>query len=691
MDWPSFYEDEVLPKLSAGKVFAPQDHDWTKRRDEEWRGTCPLCNSDNGRVFIVDPGDLSWYCFKCETGGGPPAYQHQREGGFGVPTGEDFEGAVRKLADTAGVEVPDTDEEDEESGEDSRRKRRPLRNPKPRKKRKAKKPAGSALTRGAQGSHTTPDTDSSPTLDTPEPKLREALSRYREALKSSDRAKAYAKSRGVPPGVLHAYGCGYAPPGEWPQDSNPAHRWKDGRIVTPLTAPGGRLINLHARAVGECPRKKRHRYWPGNPTPPAAYFNAPAIEEGSGPIVICEGPMDALSFIVEGHERAIAIYNTDGVPWGALNGSAETLVFAFDVDAESETGQTDAPKRAHEATRRGFDAHMLHDEPAYKGHNDPNDALQAGELSLDYLRGLKGGDPERENAAAGGDEATVRDNPMQGGDSGESREGVAAGGPEKHAHETGGTDGSENKPMTDGKTAGTADRENKSHDRPAEGRETAAKSSDPEAGRSPTPQQSAEGAGGEGHTAADLPGYWNGDNIGFLGKWLWKRGGVPEGDVGAGLYADRELHEWVKAQLEAGPHGTTEEEQERLRWVLWRLYAAHGREDVPEYQIPDRTDEEPTAEETRPEKADVWEERPRDPYRLGRLPEGVETTRTAAPKDNPHPGKRGIEIDSPYSEGFVHDLKVLPEWGRTWNGEAWVVDDCFAAFVGDLCRHYFGR
>jgi hypothetical protein len=69
----------------------------------------------------------------------------------------------------------------------------------------------------------------------------------------------------------------------------------------------------------------------------------------------------------------------------------------------------------------------------------------------------------------------------------------------------------------------------------------------------------------------------------------------------------------------------------------------------------------------------------------------VETSRTDAHTENPHPRNRGILVYSLHSKDFVHDLKVLPEWARTWNGDAWVVDDCFAAFAGDLCRHYFGQ
>ncbi|MCS3856537.1 hypothetical protein GGP78_003241 [Salinibacter ruber] len=676
MDWPKFYEEEVQPELNAGDVYEATDHDWTKREDNQWRGTCKFCDSGNGRIFRVDPGALSWYCFKCDEGGGPPSYVHKESGGFGVPSGEDFKEAVRELASTAGVEVP---EEDEEDGEDDpgteKRKRRPLRNPKPRKQ--ARRPQGleSASTKSKGGPATSPGlrplANSKPTLDTPERELRKMLQRYRDALKESPQAKRYVEGRGVPAETLHAYGCGYAPPGEWPQDGKSFHRWENGRIVTPLTTPEGRLINLHGRAVGECPRKKRHRYLDDNPNPPVAYFNAAAINEETGPLVICEGPMDAFSFIVEGHARSVAIYNTDGVPWDDLRGSASALVFAFDYDEESETGQTDAFKRATEAVRRGFDAHTLHDEAAYAGHNDPNDALQAGELSLDYLEGI------------GTDSAG---SPTGDTNSGKSHEGGGNPGP----------GGAENDPMTDGAngavpagkedentvSAGTTGRP----ERPANGSGT-------DEGQSPTPEATGEEDGAQEHTAADLVLYWDGSDVGHLGRWLWERGGVPDGDCGGGVYADRELHEWIEEALQSGPGGTTEEERGRLRRVLWRLYATHGPEDVPEDVVGylAAPNAEPgTAADSPPRAADVWEERSRDPYRLGRLPDTVETTRTDAPKDNPHPGQRGIAIDSPYSADFVHDLKVLPEWARTWNGDAWVVDDCFAAFAGDLCRHYFG-
>jgi hypothetical protein len=508
-----------------------------------------------------------------------------------------------------------------------------------------------------------------------EEELRKAVLQYRDALKESDKARAYVEGRGLSVETLYAHGCGYAAPGEWldddiKKDGRYMHRAPNGRIVTPHTTPGGRLVCLSGRAVEPCPDWLRKRHLDGHSP---ALFNALAIEGEpsgtSGPLVLCEGPFDALSFIEAGWKRTAALHNTDGVPWDALRGSVSALVFAFDRD---DTGREDALKRAREAIRCAFDAYTLHDEAAYQGHGDPNDALGAGELTLDYLEGIgteSGGDGRSEN------------NPMHSAD----RDG-----------EPPDSGRGENDPMTDGTngavpagkedenavSAGTTERP----ERPANGSGT-------DEGQSPTPEATGEEDGAQEHTAADLVLYWDGSDVGHLGRWLWERGGVPDGDCGGGVYADRELHEWIEEALQSGPGGTTEEERGRLRRVLWRLYATHGPEDVPEEVVgylATPTPEPDTAGDSPPRAADLWDERPRDPYRLGRLPDTVETTRTDAPKDNPHPGQRGIAIDSPYSADFVHDLKVLPEWARTWNGDAWVVDDCFAAFAGDLCRHYFG-
>ncbi len=85
---------------------------------------------------------------------------------------------------------------------------------------------------------------------------------------------------------------------------------------------------------------------------------------------------------------------------------------------------------------------------------------------------------------------------------------------------------------------------------------------------------------------------------------------MPDGDCGGGVYADRALHEWIEEALQSGLSGTTEEERGRLRRVLWRLYAEHGPEDVPEEVVgylATPNAEPDTAGDSPPRAADVWE------------------------------------------------------------------------------------
>lgn len=504
---------DVKRGLRPADVFQRTEHEWKTQNSNRWKGSCPWHESSSGTCFTVDPETLEWHCFSCDRGGGPLQYVAELEnvgsGARGSLKGREFFRAWEALSRHAGCEGPP------DTGSDSGRKssdRRPLRNPKKRKETTRKK-QGAAATEGAPESlpRPRPKRGTQATLSVPESELREMLSHYRKALKEFDKAREYVEGRGLSVGTLHRYGCGFAPTGEWiGQDNAP-------RLVTPHTTPDGQLVNLSGRYLGTCDPGKRHRHIGGNPT---ALFNASTITEGAGALVICEGPLDALSFIEAGHARTIATHGKHGPPWKALSGNVEAVVFAFDRD--DEDAKEKAVEYALDARRLNYEAHVLHDEDSYAGHGDPNEALQASELTTGYLEGIGTENPDQNNSSKGDAE-----------------------GPERSANGRG-----------------------------------------PEAGQPPTSQPTGEDGGNEGHTAADLIPYWSGDDIGHLGRWLWERGGVPEGDVGAGLYADRELHEWIKETLEAGPEGASEQTQIRLRWVLWRLYAAHGPEEVPESQIP---------------------------------------------------------------------------------------------------------
>lgn len=73
------------------------------------------------------------------------------------------------------------------------------------------------------------------------------------------------------------------------------------------------------------------------------------------------------------------------------------------------------------------------------------------------------------------------------------------------------------------------------------------------------------------------------------------------------------------------------------------------------------------------------------------VPGAVAVTRTEAPREAPDEEPRGFAVRAPYDETFIHDLKTtLPEWGRTWNGSAWIVDDIFAEYLVEMLWHHYG-
>ncbi len=178
---------------------------------------------------------------------------------------------------------------------------------------------------------------------------------------------------------------GYAAPGTWP---HPARDWRGGRVVFPHTTPDGRVVNLYGRAVGsveQVPKAKRHDHLPGE----KGYFNAAALQAGSGPLWVCEGAFDALSLLAAGVPRVMAIFGVQGWRW-AWAREVRELVFALDADA---AGQQQWRQLARQAARRGKQVAGL--EPAaYGGYKDVNEAWMAGGLCLDAWPAAADG-PER--------------------------------------------------------------------------------------------------------------------------------------------------------------------------------------------------------------------------------------------------------------------------------------------------------
>jgi len=626
MDWPDSYQNEVLPRLRPADVFIDPSHDWKSRKDNRWKGSCPWHGSESGTCFTVDPETLQWYCFHCERGGGPPEYLHALNGGRGTPEGEDFVRVVKTLADKVGVSIPESDTGPKERSRDQRAPRPSKPDRKIRQESVPVRRESPDVLAGHGGPSEGRD------LAVPEPKLREALLRYRDYLLESSRAREYVESRGLSIDTLYDHGCGFAPPGKWIQDDvtnekgTHIHRAPNGRIVTPHTTltdtSDVQLISLCGRAVPPCPEWLQKRHVDGNPT---GIFNASVIgSKNHLPVVLCEGPMDALSLIEKGWKRAMALHNTSGVPWSVIKGNAEVLVFAFDND---ETGQEDAVKRAREAVMRGFEAHVLPGETgAYGGEGDPNEALQAGALDLSYLAGLSDSGPDK-TGSSGREE---RSSPREGAGE-DALEGTQEGSEWPVIERIKARDGNFN---------------------PA--------------------------------SPKDLVSYWGGQDIGYLGRWVWTAE-IPVGAVEDVLYADRSLHRWIVSELEKGPGEA--EDTERLRWVLWRLYAAYGPEKVPEWQVPDPPESEVHLVGDSREDAPGF-------YDLGSLPRPVDTWPAEAPTPcQADPRGRGIALDTPYDEEFIRDLKsTIPEWALEWRdrGGVWVVDDMLASLVGDMLRSHFG-
>lgn len=197
--------------------------------------------------------------------------------------------------------------------------------------------------------------------------------KFREALPGSLGEK-YLEYRGVSLDVAREYGLGYAAPGQWPHRGRD---WRWGRIVAAHTRPDGTLVSLYGRAVGrdeKVPKQMRHDHLPGA----KGYWNAAALREGSGPLYICEGVMDALALIASGCERTVAIYAARDWRWHWFPEDVHRLVLAFDAD---ETGVEAREKLAAEARLRGREVAYL-DRESYGGHGDPAEAFAAGVLNV---------------------------------------------------------------------------------------------------------------------------------------------------------------------------------------------------------------------------------------------------------------------------------------------------------------------
>jgi len=280
------------------------------------RAFCPFHGSDKQRSLRVDVSTGRFYCFAC--------------GAWGYT-----EEARRRWRDSR---------QQERRGAQPTRPRQALRSiPRP-KPQKEPEPA--------------------------RPDLPDLMQRFQAALPGS-LGEEYLRRRGIPLEVAERHGVGYAAADTWP-----GRRWKWGRVVFPLTDPGGRIINVYGRAVGandKVPKQHRHDLLSGD----KAYFGGAALCDGEGPLFVCEGPFDALALMAAGVKRATAIIGVKGWRW-AWAKDVQAIVLALDGD---QAGQAAWQEIARGARLRGKQVYVLPPE-AYGGHKDAAAAWAAGALKV---------------------------------------------------------------------------------------------------------------------------------------------------------------------------------------------------------------------------------------------------------------------------------------------------------------------
>jgi DNA primase len=151
------------------------------------------------------------------------------------------------------------------------------------------------------------------------------LARAQQALQGSPGAQGYLRTRGIPLPVAIEAGLGFAPRGTWP------HRRGRGqpRVVAPLTAPDGTLLNLYGRSTVDCDKAVRHDFLPG----PKGIFHAGSLAVDG--CILVEGIFDALACLAGGRPSAaiMGLSLRDG--WW-LEMRASRYILAPDADAAGQ-------------------------------------------------------------------------------------------------------------------------------------------------------------------------------------------------------------------------------------------------------------------------------------------------------------------------------------------------------------------
>jgi DNA primase len=274
-------------------------------------GLCPFHN-EKSPSFTVSPTKQFYHCFGCGAHGTAIRFLMEH-------TGQSFPEAVRSLADSAGMRVPEED-----------------RSPKQREARARRE---AEVSRHSQA-------------------LETANTLYRQQLRTAVAAISYLKGRGVSGEVAARFGMGWSgdnrqglsavfPSYDDPllveaglvilsEDGRRYDRFRE-RIMFPIRNGRGHLIGFGGRIVG----KGEPKYLNSPETPIFSkgtelygLWEAKQAIRQAGQVIVVEGYMDVVALAQMGVEHAVATLGTATTPVHIqkLLRASDNVVFAYDGD-----------------------------------------------------------------------------------------------------------------------------------------------------------------------------------------------------------------------------------------------------------------------------------------------------------------------------------------------------------------------
>ncbi len=209
--------------------------------------------------------------------------------------------------------------------------------------------------------------------------FEQVISYYQERLQQTPAALEYLKKRGIDsPEAIQQFRLGFADrtlglrlPHKRRNDGNEmrsrlqklglirksGHEHFNGSIVMPIFDAQGHVAEIYGRKINNGLRKgtPMHLYLPG---PHAGIWNPDALT--SGEVVLCEAPLDALTFWVNGLKNATFIYGTEGFPKylfeALLSHQVKAVRFAYDAD---DAGNRAADRDAKKLMAHGIDCYRV--------------------------------------------------------------------------------------------------------------------------------------------------------------------------------------------------------------------------------------------------------------------------------------------------------------------------------------------